>query len=144
MSSIELVLVRIEANGRPIAVDQVIDGVCRWGGGPADPTSGKLVTWEAFFELQEQYYCRDWTFSDADTYNEMLEVLPPLFWRSYGGWSVFQMSEYLTGDITATYCWHEKHDLYTVGNRRAIRSMEQFIELVHDLNQRMFSEDDDD
>lgn len=46
----------------------------------------------------------------AQRYNDMLDVLPPCRWHCVGGWSVFHVSERLSGNIVSWYA--QKNDCY--------------------------------
>ena len=134
----EHILVRIESDGKPVALDFIKNGVGRWSGEEPDLSAGELMSWEEFESLHDSYYTTDWTHTDEDTFYEMLEVLPPLFYASRDGWSVFQMSELHTGDITGTYAWHEATDTYLTCHRPIIRSKQVLREVTNTLNNHDF------
>lgn len=58
----------------------------------------KMIT-----EAETTKYVKPWIEIDEDRWDEMLNVLPPMRWRTVRGIEFFQMSEMLTGDLTGTF-----------------------------------------
>lgn len=51
---------------------------------------------------------------DEDRFNEMLDVLPPLYWTTHDGVEMFCMSEMYSGTYTSQYaCDHRTNKYYT-------------------------------
>ena len=53
--------------------------------------------WKA---ANEAKYVKPWKEITEEQWDEMLNVLPPKNWRTVGGVNIFQMSEYMTDNIT--------------------------------------------
>ncbi len=64
----------------------------------------KIMTSDEFQTLHEATCCSDPVEITKDKFIEMLEVLPPMKWRSGGGAESFMLSEFTTGRITGIYC----------------------------------------
>lgn len=65
---------------------------------------------------QDAKYLTPWHEINAETYEEMLNVLPPQKWESVGSVSIFRMCEYMTSNITAHYA--QVGDRYFAGQFR--------------------------
>ena len=62
-----------------------------------------VMSYKRFEQLQRRRVLKPATLSDADTFNEMLNVLPPYKWTSHGGGEIFLMSEFNVSNFTASY-----------------------------------------
>ncbi len=77
-----------------------------WGNRVAEleQTTYMIMSYDEFEDAKKKYYInRPLTICDAETFNEMLNVLPPLKWCTIRGVEMFCMSEMYTGTITNQY-----------------------------------------
>ena len=51
-------------------------------------------------QVQDELYIKPWQEISVDQWNYQLEVLPPRNWRTVNGVNFFQMSEFMTSNIT--------------------------------------------
>ena len=64
----------------------------------------KIMTYEEFIELQKNHYNRlPLTEITEDQFFEMMNVLPPIYWRTKNNIEMFCMSEFLTSSFTSQY-----------------------------------------
>ena len=69
----------------------------------------KVMTWDEFKEFQKSFLLDDeLTEITAEIFEDMLGVLPPLYWTEHNGVEMFCMSEMYTGTYTNQYA-HDKH-----------------------------------
>ena len=68
----------------------------------------KILTWNEFAKLKKAYYITDDLAEiTADRYDEMLNVLPPLKWRTVKGVEMFCISEMTSGTYTSQYARYD-------------------------------------
>lgn len=58
---------------------------------------------DRLFTQEVQSMITDPKVIDKARYNDMLETLPPMRWAQYGAWSMFHMSERLTGNLVSWF-----------------------------------------
>lgn len=69
----------------------------------------KVMTWDEFKQFQKSFLLDDkLTEITAEIFEDMLGVLPPLYWTEHNGVEMFCMSEMYTGTYTNQYA-HDKH-----------------------------------
>ncbi len=69
----------------------------------------KVMTYEEYKQLERNHLLSDKLQEiDADIFEEMLNVLPPIKWCTIGNVEMFCMSEMYTGTFTNQYA-HDKH-----------------------------------
>lgn len=68
------------------------------------PGTVRVASWAEFEKLQKSVLLSDGIMEiDAQKYEEMLSVLPPMNWKRDRGLETFLMSEFLTGSMTHMY-----------------------------------------
>ena len=65
-----------------------------------------LMTWEDAIETIERAFTTDWQEIDRERFYYLLEVLPPVGWRTVGGVESFKMLERISGNITEICARH--------------------------------------
>ena len=69
----------------------------------------KVMTWNEFKQFQKRFLLdSELTEITAEVFEDMLGVLPPLYWTEHNGIEMFCMSEMYTGTYTNQYA-HDKH-----------------------------------
>jgi vacuolar-type H+-ATPase subunit H len=67
----------------------------------------EIMTYDEFVQLERNYYLNQpLTEIDKETFDEMLNVLPPLKWCTRHNIEMFCMSEMLTGTYTSQYMFN--------------------------------------
>lgn len=64
----------------------------------------EVVTYEEYVARQREYYLSGPVLeSTEESFNDMLNLLPPLYWRTVDGVEMFCMSEFICGAYTTQY-----------------------------------------
>lgn len=79
----------------------------------AQETEYKVMTWEEFEQFQRNFLLDgELTEITAEIFENMLGVLPPLYWTEHNGVEMFCMSEMYTGTYTNQYAHDKRTDKY--------------------------------
>lgn len=75
--------------------------------------SAKIVTWEEFQKIQRDFFISEKPVEvSEEDYYEHLDVLPPIHYISRNGFTMFCMSEMITGPYTTQYARNDKTGKY--------------------------------
>jgi len=117
----------------------VKDNKCVYSGEPVDALISdgyKIMNIDEAMPLveraQEEKYCLPWVEVSAEEWDDCINVLPPVDWRTTNGINMFRMSEMLTGDITAHYA-RVNGRFFCANRRRSIPHHELTAELGETL-----------
>lgn len=73
----------------------------------------RVMTWEEFEQFQKRFLLDGkLTEITAEVFDDMLNVLPPLYWMEHDGVEMFCMSEMYTGTYTNQYAHDKRTDKY--------------------------------
>lgn len=73
----------------------------------------KVMTWDEFEQFQKSFLLDgELTEITAEIFENMLGVLPPLYWTEHNGVEMFCMSEMYTGTYTNQYAHDKRTDKY--------------------------------
>lgn len=98
----------------------------------ADGDVVELVPFEGAYQRYSDTFIRPVTEIDADRYNDMLEVLPPVGWHIVGFCQSFRMLEMTGGNVTAIFAkygdrYFELSDRVTLTHQAIIEKVRRFI-----------------
>lgn len=72
-----------------------------------------IMTWEEFKQFQKSFLLSsELTEITAEIFDDMLNVLPPLYWTEHNGVEMFCMSEMYTGTYTNQYAHDKRTNKY--------------------------------
>lgn len=79
----------------------------------AQETEYKVMTWEEFERFQRNFLLDgELTEITSEIFENMLDVLPPLYWTTHNSIEMFCMSEMYTGTYTNQYAHDKRTDKY--------------------------------